>query len=205
MKPSKQMKLSMSLWAVLLALVLACDPLSWLQQPTPVGPGTPSAVPSVSASVTPPAGITVTGDWITQRGSTVRVAVTFPRGWVFAEKGTRITVASSAEALAGAELEGPALVVSQADAVTSPDDLLAQVKLQPNEITRREDTTLGGESARLVEAKVISPVSARGYRMIVVAALHGGKGYLVTASTPLEQWDKSQANLLAMIKYIAFY
>ena len=197
---------------VALALLCGCD-LFGRGDGTPA-PLTPTPAPTVGAQVPPagagagPTGPTpeapVETEWTTHAAQALGVTLPHPVGWAVQETGARLTVASSADALAGAELEGPALVVTAVEGATSVQDLLAGVDLQGVVTLRRSEATVGGEAGQAIDLETVSPLSGRGYVLRVAAAIHGGKGYVVAASAPVEQWAQYGPDLEAMVEGLAF-
>ena len=66
-------------------------------------------------------------------------------------------LAADAATLAGAELEGPAVVVAQAEAAVSPEALLRQLPLDGAKVVRQEPTQVAGQPALLLEATPADP------------------------------------------------
>jgi hypothetical protein len=137
-------------------------------------------------------------------GAGLPVTIGYPTGWTATETVGRIVVARDANALAGGELEGPTVLIRQVEGAATAEALLGQANPPGAETLRQENATLGGKPGRLAEAKMVSPISGRGYRVVVMATVHNGKGYLVTASAPLEQWDKAWPELQGIISSVTF-
>ncbi len=176
---------------VALGLALAgCDRVP---PPTP----SPAALPTPAATALP-------AEQTRYSSAELPLAIHHPRGWVASEAAGQLLLAPSTASVAGAELEGPALAIRRTDGAATAEDVLARVALEGAQVLRREPATLGGEAGRSLEAVVQGPQSGKAYRLLLVAAVHGGKGYLAAASAPVEQWEAARADLQRMIESVAF-
>ena len=170
----------------------------------PPEPGTPApTAPPIVATAAPLTSPVVVGTAIVGVAG-FPVVLQKPNGWVSRESATRLVLAADQAVLAGAELEGPALVVVQLEGASSAEAVIQSVDLKSAKVARQGATTIGGKEGQLVEATLISPASGRGYRTIFAAAVHGGKGYLFTASAPLEQWEKAGPLLQGMLNGVTW-
>jgi len=169
-------------------------------------PATPSppALPTPAATYAPPVETAQPAESIPFSCTDLPLAISHPKGWLAREAAGQLLLAATADSVAGAELEGPALAVSRVEGAATAEEVLARVALEGAEVLRRERATLGGEEGRLLEAVVQGPVSGKAYRLLLVAVVHGGRGYLATASAPVEQWEAARADLQRMIESVAF-
>jgi hypothetical protein len=160
------------------------------------------------AAVAPTATLPITPASVAQAtvttASALPITINRPANWVAAESAGRLIISANANMLAGGEMEGPAVLIRQVEGATTAEAVLGQANLTGAETIRKENANLGGKPGQLVEAKIVSPISGRGYRMVLVATVYNGKGYLVTASAPLEQWDKAWPELQGIINSVAF-
>jgi hypothetical protein len=182
--------------------VLGCDLVQQITgRVTPPATGAATAVVPTTTAIAKPATAVPT---IIVTGAGLPATIAYPTGWTATETAGRIVVARDANALAGGELEGPAVLIRQVEGAATAEALLGQANPPGAEILRQENATFGGKAGRLAEAQMVSPVSGRGYRTLSLAAMHDGKGYLVVASAPLEQWDKAWPELQGIINSVAF-
>jgi hypothetical protein len=170
------------------------------------GRTTPGTIPPPTAvgTVALPAATAQPAESIPFSCTDLPLAISRPKGWLAREAGGQLLLAANAGAVAGAELEGPALVVSRVEGAATTEEVLARVALEGAQVLRRERATLGGEEGRLLEAVVQGPASGKAYRLLLVVVVHGGKGYLAAASAPVEQWEAARADLQGMIESVTF-
>ncbi|MGQ9683768.1 MAG: hypothetical protein ACUVX9_14625, partial [Anaerolineae bacterium] len=127
-----------------------------------------------------------------------------PAGWQVLEGEGRVALGQSEAALAGGEIEAPGLVLSRIASTSNSEAALQQTLPSDALVLRREETTLGGEPASLVEASVVSPSSGRAYGVLAIARVRGAQVYLALASAPLEQWQQARPVLENLISSIQF-
>jgi len=181
-----------------LSLALAGCDFTGRATPGTVPPPTAVATVALTAATTQPA------ESIRFSCTDLPLAIGHPKGWLAREAAGQLLLAANAGAVAGAELEGPALVVSRVEGAATAEDVLARVALEGAQVLRRERATLGSEEGRLLEAVVQGSASGKAYRLLLVGVVHGGKGYLAAASAPVEQWEVARADLQGMIESITF-
>lgn len=191
--------------AILLLLALCCLGTAFgCGEPPPPPPATLApTLPPVVATPAPPASPAPVAT-AAPTGVGLPVSVPRPSGWVSKESPARLVLAANQATLAGAELEGPALVVAQIEGTTSAEAALERVDLKGAKVLRKEPTTLGGKQGQMVEATLVSSVSGRGYRAIFAGVAHGGMGYLFTASAPLEQWEQAGPVLQGLLNGVSW-
>jgi hypothetical protein len=158
------------------------------------GPPTATAAPATA---------TVEAGWEVLTAKALPVTLRHPAGWVVTEEETQVLVAADRATVAGAEVEGPAFLLRQVEGATSAEALLAPIGEGAGEVIRREETTLAGLPGRLLEARVVSPATGKGYHLVAVAAVSGGEGYLAVATAPLERWEAAQPLLEEMLSSVA--
>jgi hypothetical protein len=201
----RKIRLSDAIHALIVFLVIffgsGCD----LVRSFSGGENTPQlATPTVPQATTIPVTPTTVTQATVTTATALPITINRPANWVAAESAGRLVISANANMLAGGELEGPAVLIRQVEGATTAEAVLGQATLAGAETVRKENVNLGGKAGQLVEAKVVAPISGRGYRMVLVATVYDGKGYLVIASAPLEQWDKAWPELQGIINSVAF-
>ncbi|MCL6430940.1 MAG: photosystem II reaction center PsbP family protein [Anaerolineae bacterium] len=175
-------------------LLVGCDALT-PRRPSPAASSAPSATGALLATAGPPtataAPATATPEpgWEFLTAKALPVTLRHPAGWVVTEEEAQVLVAADAATVAGAEVEGSALLLRQVEGAASAEALLAPMEGGAGEVIRREEATLAGRPGRLLEVRVVSPSTGRGYRLVAVATVSDGQGYLAVATAPLEQWE----------------
>lgn len=189
-----------SLVGVVVGLVFALAACDHVERATP-GTVTP---PTAVATLALPVATAQPAESTRFSCTDLPLAISHPRGWVASETAGQLVLAPNTASVAGAELEGPALAIRRVEGAATAEEVLARVALQGAQVLRRERATLGGEEGRLLEAVVQGPASGKAYRLLLVAVVHGGKGYLAAASAPVEQWEAAHADLQRMVESVAF-
>ena len=186
--------------ALLIGLTMSA--LVACQRPSPTAIGQ-TATPT-EVTVTPPEATLQPASLEAFQAKALPLQLARPVGWQLQESEGRVALGQSEVALAGGEIEAPGLVLSLIAGVSSAEAALQQVLPPDAQVLRRQETTLGGEPASLVEATVVSPSSGRAYGILAIAGVRGAQVYLALASAPLEQWELSKPELETLVASIQF-